>query len=287
MKLLWQKLKLIILKLDGEGKCITSCTWCDEWTVSSTKGYSFSSLQERIHLLRRDFVSDDTRFFLYGKNIFRMPFYLELIEYIKKNPDINFDFHLTTKLEERDLKELIQIKSIPNLRFTFCQSYSTIDKPFLEQILQAIWSKEKQNQVVIIADKEKPSAKLYLDSLQKFWDFEFTFSPYPNFIGQQVTETGLEKCLVLDNFAIHSDFIEVQPSVLLEILENGDVRLHNYLCNLANIDISNIYKTPQGFLADFKRFIYFYFKFQSHGDFEHNCYQCIRKIKYSYRLWNK
>ena len=102
-----------------------------------------------------------------------------------------------------------------------------------------------------------------------------------------MTGTGIEKCVVESQFHIKENQLVLGKGVLLEILPDGDVRLHNYLCNLAGINITNIYKTYEASLKDFKRFIYFYHLFHQKGTLESNCYTCIKKIHYNYKRFDE
>jgi hypothetical protein len=282
MQLFWNNLGLIILKLEGEWRCLTSCVWCNEWLIESSKWYWFESLKNIIEYSLDSLVSNGTKFFLYWKNVFKLSFYDELISYILAHPEVNFDFHLTSFLDENDFAKLEKIKNIDNLSFTFCQSYSTIDKTVLEKLASQISSIKKRNQIVLIVDNNLAEANIFLDSLSKYWDFELTISRYPIFIWKKATNTGNSKCLVLGSFIPKDDYIDINKSVLLEILPDWKLRLHNYLCNLASIDITNVFKEKNEILKDFKKFIYFFHKFHMKWNYETNCYKCIKKINYSY-----
>jgi len=228
-------------------------------------------------------VSERSKFFLYWKNIFQLKYYDKLISYIIDNSNINFDFHLTTFIDDEDLLKLDEILKIKNITFTFCQSYSTIDFSILDKIVSILIKNNKRNQIVFIAEKDFDNIKEYFDLINDKWNFELIISRYPIFLKNKVIGTWNEKCVVLNNFIPKWDYIDINWSMLLEILVNWDLRLHNYLCNLASIDITNIYKDKNEIIKDFKKFIYFYHKFHLKWSYEENCYKCIKKLNYSYK----
>lgn len=286
MKIFWNRLKLIILKLEWEGKCLTSCTWCDEWIKESTNWFSFEWIKEIIDYSLKNLVTSDSKFFIYWKNIFKLSYYDELIKYVLGNSNINFDFHLTTFLDNNDLLKLENLLVINNITFTFCQSYSTIDFTILNKIIKILSNSHKKNQIVFIAEKDFSKIEKYFDDIAKKWNFELFISKYPIFYKNNVIWTWNKKCLVLDKFIPKDNYIDINWSILLEILINWDLRLHNYLCNLASIDITNVYKERTEIINDIKKFMYFFHKFHSKGSYESNCYKCIKKINYSYRKFN-
>lgn len=289
MNVLWPNLKLIILKLQGPWKCTSRCSGCSEWISDTTSGFGFEGIKKTISHSLKYLVPADTDFFLYGKNIFQHEIYLDLLNYIKGNKHIWFDLHITTDMSYRDIDTILTLRDIPNVKFTFCQSYSTIDFDKLNKIIE-IFSDMLQHssKIIIVAEKDFEFIESYLEQHRHKQHLELVMSRYPIISGNTVTNTWIDSCLVLWNFdVVRNMYANIWKTMLIEILPNGDLRLHNYLCNLASINITNIYRTQQQILTDIKRFSYFYYKFHSKGDIYKNCFICIKKINYDYKMFDK
>lgn len=262
---------------------MTLCPGCDEGVDKSEKWYDFEGLKKVISESLEYLVDNNTRFFLYGKNIFRLPYFEDIMKFIWDNPEIKIDFHLTTDMTGEEIEILRHIAPIENLYFTFCQSYKTIDFEMLHNIVEILAPKPQKSFVVIVAQKDYEIVESYFAQIKNPENLILTLSKYPSFLWKKALGTWLKRCEVLDTFSIREHQLVLHKGVLLEVLPGGDLRLHNYLCNLAGINITNMYKTYDEALKDMKRFLYFYHIFHSRGDFESNCYTCIKKVHYHYK----
>jgi hypothetical protein len=127
-------------------------------------------------------VESNTRFFIYGKNVFRLDYLDKILAFVQEHPHINIDFHLTTDMTTEEIEKLRALATIPNLYFTFCQSYKTINFDTLNTIVEILGKKMQRSEIVIIAEKDYEKVETYLESIRNKGNFVLTLSKYPSFL---------------------------------------------------------------------------------------------------------
>jgi hypothetical protein len=108
----------------------------------------------------------------------------------------------------------------------------------------------------------------------KFHDFSWKI----DFNIKVINNLKLKKCLQYEQLSIINNKIFIKDN--LEMLNNWDLFIHDNLCNIWDIRISNIFKNNNDIYNDFILFKKYLDKLNN-WDMERNCFKCI-KTGYSY-----
>lgn len=272
--------------VNAHRKCIWWCLWCYE--VKDVQARWFSSLESIWHFL--DFISQwayintQTPYFtvtLYWSNIFEIFSLQDISSFLDTYKNYIFRIHVSPiwLVKQEDVLYL-QNKGFFNIEY-YIQGNIRMS-PYVSRNIHTFLDFLDHRDIRFKGDI------FILWNLQDKEVFKNINVKTPvTFEKEKVV--WLSECLLLGTFSTMWKkiyFKKAEKSLALDFISNWDIHVHNIPCHHAGITISNIYRSREQILYDFRKFQVFLYHLYKSWDFWSSCYKCVHRIHYHYKKFS-
>lgn len=278
-------------------KCSTNCNYCTKSEIieEKTEYIDLNTIIKKIWTMIK-VSSDEFNFMLYWWSSFNFPWIELILNYFKENNISKILLHENLDFDSTKINKILELKEKYKFNIEICRTINSNNEIIkLINIINLFIKNEIEININIELDPYK-YAKILNFLISKYSYYKINPFTIKILLKKNINfSLILKKWLYIDNKKEEISNILYKKCTLLEsyeiknnkqIIINGELELddnfnlifhNNILCYISNINISNINKSKDKIIIDFKKIYNEFVKIKNEKLINKSCYECYIK----------